>query len=92
MWAPPFEFGALAQDHSSMWALLRSNPKSEILSALKAPTSDTLPTRRMGDRATLASDPSAIGVTKQQGRAENVLPFFAALLEVQKAINAKMWG
>ena len=30
----------------------------------------------MEDKATLASDLSAIGVTKQQGRAENVLPFF----------------
>jgi len=42
----------------------------------------------MEDRATLASDPSAIGVTKQQGRANIFLPCFSALLEVQKAINA----
>lgn len=46
----------------------------------------------MEDRATLASDLSAIGVTKQQGRAAIVLPVFSALLEVEKAKNAKMWG
>ena len=43
----------------------------------------------MEDRTTLASDLSAIGVTRRQGRVEIALPLFSALPVVRKAINAK---